>query len=83
MKKRTTEAAEREKSEKIDPVDCEGIRTENEAVVREEWLEWRAVRQHLAVDTLSLESGVEASRREADSPPGEETADRGHLLESL
>lgn len=89
LKKRTTEAAEREKSKsapsllpplpKIDLVDCESVRTENEAVIREEWLERRAVRQHLAVDTLSLESGVEAGRSEADSPPGEETADRGHL----
>lgn len=87
LKKRTTEAAEREESAppllpprpESELADSESVRTENQAVVRKEWLERRAVRKHLAVDTLSLESGVEASRREADSPPSEQTADRGHL----
>lgn len=91
LKKRTTEAAEREESAspllpprpESELADSESVRTEDKTVVCEEWLKRRAVRQHLAVDTLSLESGVEASRSEADSPPSEKTADRGHLSETL
>lgn len=55
------------------------ILTEDEAIVREVRLQRSAVRQHLAVDALGLETGVEADSGEADTPPGDETADGGHL----